>query len=529
VLFLLDLSDFNAPNGAAMFAPSLARICRKFVAAETVTTGGALMLFFLSAPESLTAQSFNMIHSFAPLSGFFQTNNDGANCAGGLVLSGNTLFGTASHGGIYGAGSIFAVQTDGTGFTNLHSFTAVSGAASINADGAYPLAGLTLNGGVLFGTASYGGTFGAGTVFRMNTNGTGFTNLHSFPAPAGALLANSDGAHPQAPLLWSSSTLYGTCFDGGNSGNGSVFGLGVDGSGFTNWHSFSAAYYNTIGYYTNLDGANPLGGLVMTNGNLFGTAVYCGRGGQGVLFAVNTDSAVFTNLHDFTLTAPDKSGNYTNSDGANPAVTLTLVGPLLYGAAQNGGRYGYGTVFATSTDGSSVTALHHFNSTLDGANPMSPLLFSGQTFYGTASYGGGFGQGTVFTLSTNGTGFSNLYYFSASPSQTNSDGANPVTGLVLLNNTLYGTTYYGALSGEGSIFSLALSPATPPMLGVERAGQSIVLNWPTASAGFQLEYATRLGFGTAWTSLGSAPAIINGQNVLTNPIAAGQLFFRLRN
>jgi uncharacterized repeat protein (TIGR03803 family) len=41
---------------------------------------------------------------------------------GDLVLLSNTLYGTAFYGGSSGKGTVFAIQTDGTGFTNLHSF-----------------------------------------------------------------------------------------------------------------------------------------------------------------------------------------------------------------------------------------------------------------------------------------------------------------------------------------------------------------------------------------------------------------------
>jgi uncharacterized repeat protein (TIGR03803 family) len=53
-----------------------------------------------------------------------------------LIISGNTLFGTASEGGTNGNGTVFAVNTDGTGFTNLHTFTALIN--STNSDGANP-------------------------------------------------------------------------------------------------------------------------------------------------------------------------------------------------------------------------------------------------------------------------------------------------------------------------------------------------------------------------------------------------------
>src|SRR5208283_4005514 len=117
----------------------------------------------------------------------------------GLILSGNTLYGTA-WGGSSGNGTVFVVNTDGTGFTNLHSFTATSTLA--NTYGTGP-SGLMLSGNTLYGTAQNGGSGGSGTVFALNTDGTGFTNLHSFTG-------GSDGASPVAGLILSGNTLYGT-------------------------------------------------------------------------------------------------------------------------------------------------------------------------------------------------------------------------------------------------------------------------------------------------------------------------------
>src|ERR1035437_2624021 len=94
----------------------------------------------------VTAQTFTNLHSF--------TGSDGVNPYAGLILSGNTLYGTAYQGGSSGAGTVFAVSTDGMGFTNLHSF------AGYSSDGAYPLAGLILSGNTLYGTTFNGGSSG---------------------------------------------------------------------------------------------------------------------------------------------------------------------------------------------------------------------------------------------------------------------------------------------------------------------------------------------------------------------------------
>src|ERR1035437_5755881 len=77
-----------------------------------------------------TAQTFTNLHSFRLLNN--STNSDGANPQAGLILSGNTLYGTASGGGSSGYGTVFAVNTDGMGFTNLHSFTATDYYTGIN-------------------------------------------------------------------------------------------------------------------------------------------------------------------------------------------------------------------------------------------------------------------------------------------------------------------------------------------------------------------------------------------------------------
>ena len=183
----------------------------------------------------VTAQTFTTLYSFTEghtnSSGVY-TNSDGAGSYAGLITnsSGNTLYGTARVGGSSGHGTVFAVHTDGTGFTTLHSFAATSGPNNTNSDGYNPLAGLILSGNTLYGTASQGGSAGNGTVFALKTDGSGFINLHSFMAFAGCYpCTNTDGANPRAVLVLSGNTLYGTAGYGGiagnSTGNGTVFSL----------------------------------------------------------------------------------------------------------------------------------------------------------------------------------------------------------------------------------------------------------------------------------------------------------------
>jgi uncharacterized repeat protein (TIGR03803 family) len=362
--------------------------------------------FLLTGPAM--AQTFKTLHAFK--------NSDGATPYSELVLSGNTLYGTASAGGnsgnYGGNGMLFAVNTDGSGFTNEYVFTAYPpGYYYTNTDGSVPYAGLILSSNTLYGAAYDGGAFGAGTVFAVNTNGSGFTNLYSFTG-------GSDGGGPDAALVLSSNILYGTTAYGGGANYGTVFAININGSGFTNLFTFTNA----------ISGDDPAGVLVLSGRTLYGTTSG-GKGGYGTVFAINTDGSSFTNLHVFTANSGLPA--YTNSDGSNPNAGLVLSGKTLYGATAQGGKFGSGTLFAVNTNGTGFTNLYTFTATAgspptnsDGSNPRGSLIVSGGTLYGTAYNGGKFGSGTLFAVNTNG-GFTNLYTFTANSTApyTNSDGA----------------------------------------------------------------------------------------------------------
>jgi uncharacterized repeat protein (TIGR03803 family) len=356
-------------------------------------------------------------------------NADGATPLAGLILSGNTLYGTATEGGAHDEGTVFAVNTDGTGFSNLHSFAASS-------DGSIPEAGLILSGNTLYGTAYAGGTDSDGTVFAVNTNGTGFANLYNFTN-------GIDGANPRGGLILSGNTLYGTTYYGGSAGAGTVFAINTDGTGFTNLYSFTNGN----------DGAYPIGRLILSGNTLYGTASGGGNN-AGTVFAINTDGTGFTNLYSFA-TLPDNDSN-TNSDGAYPYGGLILSGKTLYGTAYLGGTNGFGTIFSIDTNGN-FQILYTFAGPLDGdgAVPYGGLVLSGSTLYGTTASGGTNYSGTIFEINTNGSGYTILYNLSPN------EGTAPEATLALSGSALYGTAASGGTNEEGTVFALSLSTSGP--------------------------------------------------------------------
>jgi uncharacterized repeat protein (TIGR03803 family) len=352
---------------------------------------------------------FTNLYIFSSASGSpadpYVTNTDGANSsyAPQLVSSGNRLYGTTDRGGFYADGTVFAINTDGSGFTNLHNFSAD---LASNSDGAIPCSGLVLSGNTLYGLTAAGGSFGQGTVFAINTDGTGFTNLYSFDSTNG----NASGAKS---LILSGDTIYGTTANDGISGNGSVFALNTNGSSFTNLHVFSSLVRMTTSpfLFTNSDGANPKASLVLSDGRMYGTT---SKGGY-------------------------ESNSYSIGAG--------------------------GTVFALNTDGTSFTNLHSFNGS-DGEDLNGALVVSGSTLYGTTAEGG-LADGVVFAINTNGTGFATLHtftptaYVSALGVATNSDGSASFAAMAISGGTLYGTTRNGGTNGYGTVFALDLTGAPP--------------------------------------------------------------------
>jgi uncharacterized repeat protein (TIGR03803 family) len=167
------------------------------------------------------------LHNFAALSvPYSGTNSDGAAPFDSLVLSGNSLYGTVSQGGAGGYGTVFRVNTNGTGFTNLHSFTKTSGPyPGTNQDGAFPVAGLLLSENILYGTANNGGNSGNGTAHKVNSEGSSFTVLYSFTGLNSLTGTNRDGANPAAGFTFAGNNLFGTAYAGGNSGRGTLFSL----------------------------------------------------------------------------------------------------------------------------------------------------------------------------------------------------------------------------------------------------------------------------------------------------------------
>jgi len=373
--------------------------------------GGAGTVFKITPTGTL-----NTLYSFCMQSGC----TDGVNPYAGLVqATDGNLYGTTQQGGDFNGGTVFKITPTGA-LTTLYSFCMQSGCA----DGVNPTAGLVhARDGNFYGTTEYGGSTtggcgsGCGTVFKISAAGM-LTTLYTFCVQSGC----PDGAYPLAGLVQGTDgNFYGTTYNGGTTGNGTVFEITSTGV-LTNLYSFSGP-----------DGANPQAELVQgTDGNFYGTTGDGGIQGIGTVFKI-TPTRMLTTLYSFCAQDGCTDGEYPHGG------LLQASDGSLYGTTYAGGTGSDGTVFrlslatlavsvtgsgtVTSTDGfincpGTCTHLYPTNAPVTlNATPASGWTFAGWTgaCSGTGpcnvvmtqslSVTATFSQTTyLLTVSTNGSG-----------------------------------------------------------------------------------------------------------------------------
>lgn len=388
--------------GSAVCAAALAG-CAHNVGAPALPAAGAPAL--RAVPN---AGGFAVLYAFHSIP-------DGMTPAGGLVAIGGTFYGTTQVGGQGDSGAIYSVTTGGKEHV-IHSF------GSGGPDGVFPMTGMTVLGGALYGTAFSGGNRGFGAIFKSDTSG----NEHLIYSFGGG----KDGANPSGALVAVNGKLYGTTFVGGGSANcaqgcGTVFEVTTGGKERL-LHSFKGGS----------DGIGPLGNLVAIGTSLYGTVSNGGHNGVGAVFKATTGGT-------YRVVYAFKNDSH---DGTGPEAGLTNAGGKLYGTTNAGGEHGDGCIFTTTTAGAE-RVLYSFKGGSDGANPEANLISVGGTLYGTTATGGGSNAGTVFASSTAGHERV-LHAFKSS------DGSDPRAPLAVLGGTLYGTASLNGANGVGTVFKI---------------------------------------------------------------------------
>jgi uncharacterized repeat protein (TIGR03803 family) len=216
----------------------------------------------------------------------------------------------------------------------------------------------------------------------------------------------------------------------------------------------NAQIFTVLGTFDGSNGEYPQAGLTLSGNTLYGTTQNGGNLslneglGDGTVFSVPVSGG-----------SPTVLATFNDSNGACPVAGLTLSGNTLYGTTAGGGADAYGTVFSVPMSGGNPTVLASFNFS-DGEEPYAGVTLSGNTLYGTTEYGGANRDGTVFSVPVSGGNPTVLASFNAAIRT----GTNPMAGVTLIGNTLYGTTRIGGANACGTVFSLPVSGGSPTVL-----------------------------------------------------------------
>ena len=312
---------------------------------------------------------------------FDRYEQDGAGLIGGLVMdeAGN-LYGTTSydHNPDGGCGSVFKIPVSGR-LTYLRFFYWDA------AEGCDPEATLTYSNGMIWGTTRGGGAAGQGTVFSMDTSGGSF-QFSSF--------TGMKGSQPMSAFnLWG----YGTTYSGGAEGKGNLYRLNPV-KGLMNKRTFTA--HGKAGYAPMGDLLTLYVGGVRT---IYGTTSRGGAGGGGTVHRLtetqpNSDLWKLSVLYSFSK----------SSQGRTPlaGVTADAAGNL-YGTTSTGGTGDRkcGTVFKLSPGENNkwtysvLYSFDYYNNYEDGCHPAAGVVLDKDgNLYGTAQYGGWYDYGTIYQI-----------------------------------------------------------------------------------------------------------------------------------
>jgi uncharacterized repeat protein (TIGR03803 family) len=306
----------------------------------------------------------------------------------------------------------------------------VSDVADFNGtNGENPIAGVYRDSsGNLWGTTYAGGSNSEGTIYKVAAGTNTITTILNFNG--------TDGSAPWGDMIADSSgNIYGTTAGGGQYGDGTVYKIAAGTNSVT-----------TVASFNGTDGANPADGLVLdSSGNLWGTTANNGANGDGTVYEIASGSSTISLVASFSSTTG------TNSFGG----LLVDSSGNVYGTTKLGGSGADGAVFEIPSGSGSINVLASFTSS-SGYEPYGGLVRdSSGNLYGTTITGGANGDGTVFELVSGGNTITPLASFNGT------NGSGPRDALIMdSSGNLYGTTYGGGASSDGTAFEVAHGSGT---------------------------------------------------------------------
>jgi len=390
------------------------------------------------------------------------------------------IYGVTDQGGANHKGVVYAMNADGSAFTILYTcpasgaitnttpafgpdgklYVIISGMlSSMNPDGSLfaSIAALPNSPNLQIDANSW--VYGIGKsgsqnfIYKIKTDGTGYTAMHT-------LIAATEGNGISAGLcLTPTGRLFATNSTGGANGVGTLYSIRTDGTDFTVHKIFSTAPS---------EGRTPQGIPMYKDGKIWGTTLFGGNLGNGVIYSFDTATLAYSvifesskglntgltaglngKIYGVTASNPayifriDPDGlNYEEiysvlpsgmgQPGSNHEVLyLTTNNHIVAGA--NNGLYSSNCIVGMDNDGQNAALLHNFGYAPDGNNPGGLVKDGANKLYGVTLSGGAEGGGLIYKMNYDGTGYTVLHDF------TGSQGVSPAGKLLLASDgKLYG-------------------------------------------------------------------------------------------
>ena len=388
----------------------------------------------------------------------------------------NLLYGMTSQGGTSDKGTIFSFGAGTNTFTKVYDFGLVT------VDGFQPMTTLELaNNGKFYSMTNKGGVNDIGILFEFDPTNDTYTKRIDFD--------QSNGRIPSSELTNAlGDVMYGLSTSGGDYNGGTLF----------EYNTVTHVLTKKVDLNSSSKGAVPYGYLTLKNGMYYGITSHVGYQNGGVIFQfdpVTGDYTVKLELESISKGANPYGNLFEASDGKLYGVTKKggvfnkgtlyqfdpitnekvvkvnfkdnlgtfpgagLIEPItgkLYGVAVGGGAHIEGSLFEYDITTEVITVKASFNNTGNGGNPFGLLLKGADGhLYGTTFEGGDNELGTVYRYNLTTKTITKLVDFDGATM-----GQNPRSGLIEVNNVLYGVTVNGGTNDDGVLFEYNLSTNT---------------------------------------------------------------------
>ncbi|HEV7782597.1 MAG TPA: choice-of-anchor tandem repeat GloVer-containing protein [Chitinophagaceae bacterium] len=424
------------------------------------TPKGSLLLYnskFYGLASEFGVSGGGCIFEWDPVTNVYKKRYDfngsaGSNPQNSLRLLNGKMYGTTAQGGVSNIGAVFEWDPITNNCSNLYELTGPNGWGFYN--------NVTVYNNKIYCMSQQGAANGYGALYVIDPSlpvGSNTTIIKHFDAASGGTSNNNE-------MIVHNNKLYGCLHQGGTNSQGSLFELDPATNIFTKLADFNY----------NVNGANPLGKLVLNGTKFLGLCSSGGINGLGTVYEWDpANPTVIIKKSDFGV------NNFDNP--CTPGSTLAFFNTKFYAVTYDKGFVNQGTLFEYDYAANIITKKLSFNAAENGRIPFGkPVLLDGK-LYGVCQQGPqeifGTPYGCLWSFDPSTSAYSRKFIFDNLNSTTN--GRNPTSSPLAYNGKLYGVTGNGGVSDFGVLYEFDLVTSVYNKSSMQPIGGAFPIGTPT--------------------------------------------------